>query len=315
MNRPRIVFMGTPAFARRVLQELLDAGFHVVGVVSQPDRPAGRGRRPTAPPVAALARERDIPLMQPERPGQSDALEQLRAWSPDLIVVAAYGRILPSAILSLPTYGSVNVHASLLPRWRGANPIAWAILEGDAETGVSIMRMEEGLDTGPLLAQRAVPIADEDTTASLTEKLAEAGARLLVETLPAWVRGEIQPRPQDEAQATYARPFRKEDGEIDWRRPARRIWRQVRACDPWPGAYTLWQGTRLRILRAAPMDESPPPDEIPGRVVEVAGRPAVVAGEGMLILHQVQLAGKKAVDAVDFARGQRDFIGGRLGES
>ena len=307
----RVVFMGTPVFAERSLRALLDVGFHVVGVVSQPARPAGRGRQLAQPAVAVLAAERHIPLIQPENPHEPAALETLRAWLPDVIVVAAYGHILRPAILSLPPHGCVNVHASLLPRYRGPSPIPMAILAGDTETGVTIMLMDEGADTGPILAQRAIPIEDHDTTGTLTAKLAALGAQLLVETLPAWVRGEITPQPQDERQATYCQKWRKEDGRIDWSAPAGQIWRQVRAFQPWPGAYTFWAGNLLKILEVWPIAEEK--REAPaGHVVDVAGEPAVVAGDGLVVLKKVQLAGKKPMEGTAFVRGQRGFVGSML---
>jgi len=215
------------------------------------------------------------------------------------------------AILSLPPHGCVNVHASLLPRYRGPSPIPMAILAGDTETGVTIMLMDEGADTGPILAQRAIPIEDHDTTGTLTAKLAALGAQLLVETLPAWVRGEITPQPQDERQATYCQKWRKEDGRIDWSAPAGQIWRQVRAFQPWPGAYTFWAGNLLKILEVWPIAEEK--REAPaGHVVDVAGEPAVVAGDGLVVLKKVQLAGKKPMEGTAFVRGQRGFVGSML---
>lgn len=309
----RLVFMGTPAFARTILAALLEKGPPVVGVVSQPDRPAGRGRRLTPPPVAELARERGLPLIQPERPAEPAALETLRTWSPDVIIVAAYGRILPPAVLHIPPKGCLNVHASLLPRYRGPSPVAQAILDGASETGVTIMRMDEGMDTGPILAQRAVPILADDTTGSLMAKLAEEGARLLIETLPAWMAGALIPQPQDASQATYTRLLRKEDGLIDWSQPAELIGRRVRACTPWPGAYTFWKGQLLRLLEVQPIRGPAPPDSLPGDVMLVDDWPAVVAGEGLVCLRRVQLAGKTPVDGPAFVRGQRNFVGSRLG--
>lgn len=309
----RVVFMGTPAFARMILAALLEGGYPVVGVVSQPDRPAGRGRRLTAPPVAELARERGIPLIQPERPQEPATLETLRAWAPDVIVVAAYGRILPPAVLGIPPKGCLNVHASLLPRYRGPSPVAQAILDGVPETGVTIMLMDEGMDTGPVLAQRAVPVREDDTTGSLMERLAEEGARLLIETLPAWMAGALTPQPQDDSLATYTRLLRKEDGLVDWSLPAEQITRRVRACTPWPGAYTFWNGQLLRLLEVRPIPGPVPPDALPGDVMLVDGWPAVAAGEGLVCLRKVQLAGKNPVDGQAFVRGQRGFVGSRLG--
>ncbi len=255
---------------------------------------------------------RGLPVFQPETLRSPEAVARLAEWQPEVIVVAAFGQILRPDVLNLPPYGCLNVHASLLPRWRGAAPIPAAILAGDTTTGVTIMRLDEGLDTGPILAQAECPIAPDDTTATLTARLADLGARLLIETLPGWLAGEVQPRPQDPSQATYCRPLRKEDGLLDWSRPAADLDRLVRACNPWPGAYTAWQGQRLKVLRARPhpawQGEGPP-----GLVVALPDGLGVVAGQGLLELLEVQLAGKKPLAAGLFVRGQRGLVGGRLG--
>ena len=306
----RVVFMGTPAFAETSLRALCAAGFDLAGVISQPDRPAGRGRQPVSPPVADAARELGLPLIQPPNPHTPETLETLRRWAPDAIVVVAYGVILRPALLDLPPCGCVNVHASLLPRHRGSCPIHQAILAGDAETGVTIMRLDAGMDSGPILAQRAVPIHESDTTGTLTPALAQLGADLLVETLPAYLQGEITPQPQDHARATYAGMLCKADGRIDWDEPAVQIVRRVRAFDPWPGTCTHWEGRLLKIIEAEPVDAPPAP---PGTVMDLAGQPAVAAGVGALLLRLVQLAGKKPTDGASFARGRRGFIGSVLG--
>jgi methionyl-tRNA formyltransferase len=311
----RVVFMGTPEFAVPSLERLI-AGteFDVVAVVTQPDRPAGRGRRPMASPVKQVAQAHGIPLLTPHRLRDNpEAIQSLYDAAPDAIVVAAYGQILPPAVLEIPPHGCVNVHASLLPRYRGAAPVAAAILNGDAETGVTIMLMDEKMDHGPILAQRAIPIRSDDTQATLTQRLAQLGADLLVETLPRWVAGEIEPRPQDHEQATYAYLIKKEDGRIDWTQPAVRIERMTRAYDPWPGAWTTFKGQVFKIIRAKVLDVEPTAE--PGRVVETPHGLAVATGDGMLLLETVQLAGKRAMSAVEFARGHRDFVGAVLGTS
>jgi methionyl-tRNA formyltransferase len=308
----RLVFMGTPQFAVPTLVAL-DEQHQVVGVVTQPDRRAGRGRKLTLSPVKEAALARDLPVFQPRTLRDSEAVGPLEAWQPEVIVVAAFGQILRRSVLDLAPHGCLNVHASLLPRYRGAAPISAAILEGDSVTGATIMLLDEGLDTGPILAQAECPVAPEDTTGSLTAKLADLGAELLVKTLPPWLAGEVRARPQDESLATYCRPLTKGDGHLDWARPAVYLDRQIRASDPWPGAYTLWQGQRLKILRAKP-DADWQGGEQPGQVVslEPSGL-GVATGEGALELLQVQLAGKKPMDADIFARGQRGFFGGHLG--
>jgi methionyl-tRNA formyltransferase len=308
----RLVFMGTPQFAVPTLLAL-DAQAQVVGVVTQPDRRAGRGRRLVMSPVKEAALIRGLPVFQPQTLREREAVQQLEAWKPEVIIVAAFGQILRKPVLNLAPQGCLNVHASLLPRYRGAAPIPAAILAGDPFTGVTIMRMDEGMDTGPILAQVECPVEPDDTTGSLTAKLAGLGAQLLMEVLPSWLAGEIPARSQEEALATYCRPWTKGDGHLDWARPAVYLDRQIRATDPWPGAYTLWQNQRLKILRATPHPDWQGVQQ-PGAVVLLEpGGLGVATGEGALELLQVQLAGKRPMDADIFARGQREFLGGRLG--
>jgi methionyl-tRNA formyltransferase len=306
----RIVFMGTPEFAIPTLRAL-DEYHEVAGVVTQPDRRAGRGRSLVAPPVKEAALELGLPTIQPRALGEPEAIEQVKAWHPDLIVVAAFGQILKKPVLALPPYGCLNVHASLLPRYRGASPIAAAILAGEEVTGVTLMRMDEGMDTGPILAQAQCPIAPDDTTATLTGKLARLGAELMAKTLPAWLSGELEARPQDDSQASYCRPLTKQDGHLDWGEPASALERRVRAYDPWPGTYTTWQGQRLNVIRARAWPDRQEPDP-PGTVVELEVGVGVVTGQGVLELMEVQPAGKKPMEAEAFARGQRDLAGSRL---
>jgi methionyl-tRNA formyltransferase len=317
----RIVLMGTPAFAVPSLQALAEASaggqpWTLVGVVTQPDRPAGRGRQMVAPPVKEAALELGLPVLQPAtlRKGVDEgdaAVECMRAWAPDLIVVAAYGLILAPRVLRIPNFGCLNVHASLLPGGRGASPITQALLEGAPEAGVSLMLMDPGMDTGPVLAQARRPVEADDTTESLGARLATLGAALLVETLPGWLAGAVAPVPQSElpGEVTSCRLIRKEDGAIDWRLPAVQIERMTRAYTPWPGAWTLWQGQPFRINRAAVMEGN----VAPGAVVKLAGALAVGTGAGLLRLIEVQPAGKRAMAAADFANGAPAFIGSRLG--
>ena len=309
----RIVFMGTPAFAVPSLQALLQV-HTVVGVVTQPNQPAGRGRQVAEPAVKTAARAAGVPVMQPRRLREPEAMGQLRAWAPDLIVVAAFGQLLRPELLDLPPHGCLNVHGSLLPRHRGAAPVAAAILAGDAETGITLMRMDPGLDTGPMLAKVATPILADDTTATLTTRLAELGAQLLAARLDAYLAGRLPAAPQDEALATYAPQLKKEDGRLDFARPAAELERRVRAMQPWPGAFALWPeaGTDdrpLRVLRAAVLS-----DQVgaPGTVVGTPRGPAVAAAEGSLLLLEVQPPGKRPMPAADFARGARGFLGATL---
>jgi len=303
--------MGTPEFAVPVLEALVGQ-YQVVAVVTQPDRVAGRGRRAKFSPVKKTALDHDLPLLQPPSLRRPEAAMELRELAPDVIIVAAFGQILPPEVLAIPPHGCLNVHASLLPRYRGAAPIAAAILAGEEQTGVTIMLMDEGMDTGPILAQAECKIKPQDTTGSLSVKLAQQGADLLVETLPRWLEGQIVPQPQDDSLATYCQMITKKDGLIDWSLPATDLWLRVRAYDPWPVTYTYWQGKRLKILRARPATVGTSGEE-PGRVISSDDGVAVVAGTDALLLEEIQLAGKKALAAQEFIRGQRNFIGSVLG--
>jgi len=301
--KPRVVFMGSPEFAVPTLRALAEA-YPVVGVVTQPDKPAGRGRKPTPPPVKRVAEELGIPVMQPRRLRTPEAFEQLKAWQPDLIVVAAYGQILRPNVLALPKYGCINIHASLLPRWRGASPIQHAILHGDAVTGITIMLMDEGMDTGPILSQEALPIVPNDTAATLSAKLSALGARLLLSTLPAYLDGTLQPRPQPEEGVTYAPLLKKSDGRLDFAEPAEALARKVRAFNPWPGTFTEWKRGLLKVHQAHAL-AMPSPGEGVRMVAE--GKPAIGTSDGVLVLDEVQPAGKKPMAGEVFLRGARGW--------
>lgn len=312
----RVLFMGTPDFAvpaLRALTEQANAGLAVAGVVTRPDRPAGRGRRLALSPVKQFALEHDIPVHQPGPLRRPEALALLREIAPDLIVVAAFGQLLPPEVLALPPHGCLNVHASLLPRWRGASPINAAILAGDAETGVTIMLMDAGLDTGPALARRATAIQPDETAGELSERLAEIGAELLIETVPRWLAGVLAPQVQDESLATMTRLLQKSDGRINWQRPADELARQVRAYTPWPGAFTTWDGRVLKILRATalPAANSLPP----GACFAPSGEAplAVACGQGALALQVIQLEGKRATPVADVLRGNPALASAHLG--
>ena len=308
----RIVFMGSPEFAVPSLEALVTE-HNVVGVVTQPDRPAGRGGTLRQPPVKVAAQACDVPVFQPPTLRSSDALDRLREWSPEAIVVAAFGQILTSDVLELPPHGCLNVHPSLLPRWRGPAPVPAAIMAGDEVTGVTIMKLDVGVDTGPILSQREVPIRPDDTAATLLARLSHIGAELLVETLPPYLSGEIVPQPQPETGVTISQELEKEDGRLDWTRSAVALGRQIRAVTPWPGAFTTWKGHRLKVLAATshPHREA---DADPGTVVPVDGGAGVVTGEGVLELLEVQRAGKRALPIRDFLNGYQDFVGSRLGK-
>jgi len=330
----RLVFMGSPEFALPSLRGLVEAGYDIVGVYTRPDRPAGRGRALTAPAVKVAAREYGLAVFQPPSLRPAEAVEQLASLKPDVIVACAFGQILRQPVLEVPPKGVLNVHPSLLPRHRGASPITAAILAGDEGTGVTIMLLDAGMDTGPILGQRAAPISPWDTSGSLGDKLSRVGAELLLEVLPRWLAGEIEPRPQDDALATHAPLLHKEDGAIDWGLSAVEIWRRVRAFNPWPGAFTTLDGEMLLIWEAWPL---PPEADAPqAQAVAVSGEPGTVSpltselmqmlppearqealtvqtGKGLLVILRLQRAGRRALAAAEFIRGQRGLFGRRLG--
>lgn len=293
----RVIFLGTPDFAVPSLNALLDdERFNVVLVVTQPDRPAGRGRKVAASPVKRQAEAAGVEVFQPRRLSTADAIAKLAAARPDVFVIAAYGQLLRPAVLALPRHGCLNVHPSLLPRHRGAAPIASAILAGDDVTGVTIMLTDVGMDTGPILAQRVAPLAGDETTASLTPRLAEMGAELLCDTLPLWVAGSLTPRPQDDAGATTSRLFTRDDGAVDWRRPAPELARQIRALNPWPRAYSYHGGQRILLLHATSGPSPATGDVVPGTVLGTAGGTLRLAtGSGELLVLEAQVAGRRPV--------------------
>jgi methionyl-tRNA formyltransferase len=308
--------MGTPDFAVPILAALAHHAGHppwqLVAVATQPDRPSGRGKQLAAGPVKQAAGALAVPILQPVSLRKSpDAVEELRRLAPDIIVVAAYGLILPASVLAIPRFGCINVHASVLPAYRGASPIAAAILDGLTKTGVSIMLMDEGMDTGPVLAQDRLTIAADDTTESLSHRLSELGATLLLSVLTQWVEGHVAPVPQSElpGEPSSVRLIRKEDGLIDWTQPAARIERMTRAYAPWPGAFTFWRGEPFRIHRAHVLPGSAPP----GLVVKQADGIGVGSGDQILMLDTVQPAGKKPMLAADFVNGAPNLIGATFG--
>ncbi len=307
---PRIIFMGTPEFAVPVLDALISASHEIVGVFTRQDKPAGRGGQVQASPIKQLAQTRNLSIFQPKTLKRNEEIARLRDLHPDLIVVSAYGLILPRDVLTIPPRGCINTHASLLPRHRGAAPIPAAILAGDEQIGVTLMQMDEGIDTGPILAQRAIRIENQDTTGTLTGKLSKLSAELVIETLPRIFASEIVLQPQDESRATYAKTIKKEEGLIDWNLPAEEIARRVRAFNPWPSAYTIWNGSILKVLRAEASASNPRGK--PGVVIKAGNEIMVVCGSGTLALREVQLAGKRAMGIEEFARGRGDFVGSLL---
>jgi len=303
--------MGTPGFAVPSLKALLSS-CHVVGVVTQPDRPAGRGRQLSVSPVKQLALRREISVLQPISVSTPEVLQQVAGLAPDIIVVVAFGQILSQGLLDLPPYGCLNVHASLLPRWRGAAPVAAAILAGDPVAGVTIMKLDAGLDTGPILTQRKESILPGDTRLLLEGKLARLGASLLIDTFPGYLAGGITPRPQPESGVTIARRLRKEDGLLDWSRPAGELERKLRAFHPWPGVHTLLHGVQLKVLRARVVS-CPGVGAPPGTLVSLDGGVAVITGKDALCLEEVQLAGRRRMDIAAFLCGQKACVGSCLG--
>jgi methionyl-tRNA formyltransferase len=298
----KILFMGTPEFALPSLDKLSQAGEHIIAVVCQPDRPRGRGRKLCSCPSKKWAAVHNVAVLQPERCKDCGFVDQVRKLAPDLIVVASFGQILPDELLAIPKLGALNVHASLLPKYRGASPIPYAILNGDKETGVTTMQIIRKLDAGPILLQRKLPIEPEDTTGTLQEKLAALGAELLVETIDKLKAGKIQPRPQDETLAVYAPAIKKEQGLIDWREPAEMIWRKVRAFNPWPGAYVGRGDRLLKIWKAEPAEAGGKP----GTILEAHQKWIEVAcGKGSLRILELQPAGKKKMTPAAFLAGHR----------
>jgi len=300
----RIVYMGTPAFAVPPLQSLVTAGHEVVGVVTRTDKPAGRGRALTPPAVKLAAEQSDVPVFQPKRVRDAESVAAIRAMGPEAIVVAAYGQILPKDLLELPRYGCINIHASLLPAYRGAAPINWAVINGETRTGITIMQMDEGLDTGGILAQDSIPIGPDDTAGDVTAKLSELGGSLVVDVL-----GRIEglaAAPQDNSKATMAPLLRKEDGRLDWTMSAKKIHDRVRGLSPWPGGYGRLDGKLVKILRTAVIDGAGEPGVLYSPEKDIV---AVGTGVGLLRILTLQPEGKKPQSAEEFLRGHRGVVG------
>ena len=310
MNTPpwRIVFFGTPSFAIPTLEGLLGGPDKVVGVVTQPDREKGRGRKVIFSPVKELALQHGLNPLQPEKAMEEAFQKALKDFQPDLMVVVAYGQILPKSVLKIPQYGAVNVHASLLPRYRGAAPIAWTILKGEKVTGVTTMVMDEGMDTGDILLQAEVPVSAEDTCQTLHDRLASLGARLLIETLEKMKEGNIRPIPQDHSKATYAPPLKKEDGHIDWKREAEEIDRRIRAFNPWPGAFTRWDDRLLRIYKGA-VKEMAPTGKAGTVIWSASDFIEVETGKDAYLIKEVQLEGRRRMSVREFLLGHPIPVG------
>ena len=306
----RVVFMGTPEFAVAALELLTTNRYELTAVYTQPDRVAGRGLSQAQSPVKGIALAYDLPLRQPVRLRDGEVIAEMAGLHPDVIVVAAYAQKLPKTVLDIPALGCVNIHPSLLPKHRGVSPVAAAILSGDSFTGVSVMLMDEGWDTGPVLSQAQIPISARDTAGSLTDKLSHIGAQLLLDVLPRLAGGTLASWYQDETKANYSGLIRKENGEIDWRLSALDIWRRVRAYQPWPECYTMWRGRQFKIIEAVPLEREA--TDITGQVVALDKKNSafgVSTGQGMLGVLRVQLEGKRVMSAAEFLRGQRDWAG------
>ncbi len=303
MNK-RIIFMGSPIFAVPILKSLINIS-DIVGVVTQPDRQAGRGRKVEQSPIKEIALSLGLPVFQPIRIRDSEVIDSLSKSNPDLIVVAAYGQILPVSILEIPPFGCINVHASLLPRWRGASPIQAALLAGDTVTGVSIMKMDEGLDTGPILMQREIEIVSEDNALSLSDKLSKLGASLLLETLSSYFLGKIQLKIQNSEQATKTYLIKKEEGLLDLNKPARLLERAVRAFYPWPGTFFFWRSQQIKVLKAHVFDSQ---NVQPNQHLVIEKKPAIGTADGILVMDIVQPAGKKNMAGEEFLHGNHNWL-------
>jgi len=302
---PSLIFLGTPDFAVPVLEKL-SKSFQIIGVITQPDRPSGRGRKLVPPAVKVSAESLNLEIFQPQDVNSKLSLDLIKSWNPDLITVAAFGQILSPALLALPHYGCLNVHASLLPRWRGASPINAAILENDPFSGITIMKMAEGLDDGPILTQESTPIQSHETAGSLSERLSAIGADLLVKTIPSYISGDIQTQTQDQSKITYAHLLKRQDGLLDFKQSAEQLARKIRAYSPWPGTFTYWDDQRLIIHQAQAINVTSPGS---GVFTRYESLPAVGTGEGLLVLNILQQAGKRKNTGKEFLHGSTDWPG------
>ncbi len=308
-----VVFMGTPEFARTALSALITESYNIVGVVTQPDRPVGRTQKITASPVKILANEHGIPVFQPEKMNP-EAVEVIRAWKPDVIVVAAYGRILPESVLALPGFGCINIHASLLPRWRGASPIANALIAGDTETGITLIELNAGLDTGDIIASEKLPIGPDERASELLVRLATLGASLLIRTLPQWITRTLSAIPQPTDGVTLCQLIEREDGHVFWSEPAEEIYNRYRGLYPWPGIFTYWRhgdtGIQRIKLHEITLQKEPQPTEYPiGTVCMIGDKVGIVTGVGTIYPLTLQLEGKETTSIAAFIKRYPEFIG------
>ena len=311
LDRPKIIFFGTPQFAETILEKLVAEKYNIAAVFTRADKKAGRKQVLEKSPVKKLAEKKSIQIYQPADFVRNNVVEKIAKMRPDLIVVAAYGKILPKAILEIPKYGSINVHASLLPKFRGASPIQEAILSGEKETGVTLMLMNEKMDAGEIFKQEKVMIFENDNTETITKKLADQGAKLLIKTLPEWISGNIKAVPQDEKKASYCRIIKKEEGLVDWNNSGKAIFNKWKAYHPWPGIFTFFsydkRQKRIKLIDIDLLLDSDSGEET-GKVVEYEGRIGVQTSRGIIILKKIQEEGKRTVSIEEFVRGKRDFL-------
>ncbi len=303
--------MGTPTFAVPILKALLEGEDKVIAVVTQPDKPAGRGKKLSSPPVKILAREYGLPVLQPEKLKESDFLDKLQKLTPDIIVVAAYGKILPKEVLEIPLHGCINVHASLLPKFRGAAPINWAIMCGEKQTGVTIIQMDEGMDTGDILLMKAIPIKPDETAGELHDRLSRLGAKLVIKALKGLKEGKIRPKKQPREGISYAPMLRKEDGLLDFLQPADELARLIRGLDPWPSAYAYFRGKLIKFFRPKVINQKV--QAVPGEIVKADKNGLLIAtSKGLLLIEEVQIEGKKRIPVAEFIKGWHPTPGERL---
>lgn len=311
----RVLFMGTPKFAETILSSIVEAGYSVVAVYTQPDKPSGRDQSIIESPVKIFAKSHEIPIEQPEKLDEV-AAELFRAYAPDIVIVAAYGKILPESLLSIPPLGCVNIHASLLPRWRGSSPVQNAILAGDKETGVTIMRMDRGMDTGPIFEQKSIQIDPDDTTETLVAKLAQEGSNLLISILPSLIEKNIESKPQDEKNSTLCQLVERNDGKVFWSEEAEIIYNRYRALMPWPGIFSFWKKKvmilRIKLWKISLQKHNPETKHAMGQVFEIGESIGIQTGHGVIILEEVQLEGKDKMSITEFIQGYPDFIGSVL---
>lgn len=311
-----VVFMGTPEFAATALSALIREEYHLVGVVTQPDRKSGRRQELTPSPVKILAEEHSLPLLQPEKL-DAEAINTIRDWKPDIIVVAAYGRILPESLLELPGFGCINIHASLLPRWRGASPVANALMAGDQETGITLMELDRGMDTGAIIATERTPIGADEKADALLSRLADIGAKLLIDTLPLWIKRQVSATPQVEEGVTLCQLIEREDGHLFWTEEATVLYNRYRGLYPWPGVFTYWRRgeddvVRIKFHELSVQKTAPAIDYPVGSVVEIGEKVGIVTGLGVLFPLKVQIEGKEATSMSEFLKGYPNFVGSVL---